>query len=73
MTGNAPQAYGQCSPAPIAGDDGWSSLHYSFWELGAFLPVDPTLGVLAPLVDQRELDDRWGVFEDLPGRLYLPG
>ena len=58
MTGNAPQAYGQCSPALVVGDDGWSSLHCSFWELGAFLPVNPTLEVLAPrLVDQREPND----------------
>ena len=27
----------------------------------------------ATFVDQREPDDRWGVPEDLPGRLYLPG
>ena len=59
MTGNASQAYGQCGPVPISGDaDGVPFTAVSGnWERSC-LSIRP-LGVLAPLVDQREPDDRW--------------
>ena len=45
-----------------------------FLGTGSILACQSDLGgTCATSVDQREPDDRWGVSEDLPGRLCLPG
>ena len=51
----------------------WISLQYSFWELGALLPIYLTLEILAPCQWTRgSLKTDGGVLEELLGRLCLP-